>query len=259
MYEKTALFIIGAYRNFFENKDNFKKFVRFLKENKDLVIFAYVSKESQYQRWHNELFKKNGIKFYRKENKLNDILFNDILKELSIPYILEYYDSFKDINIQKEDNIKNEVSHKNIKNVVKSNDTFIYQMVLEKRCQNLMLKYEKENNIYFTRIIKTRPDIFYDNDFFKENMLNSTKYLYNFDFFYICNREQYEIIIKKIEYLNFKNYNSNFRTSLYTNINKLIKENNIEFLDPKHFLNNILLQIENHNIEKINSVIIFRK
>ena len=46
MKEKTGLFIIGAYRDFYKNGDNFERFLEFLSIYKEIVIFAFLSDTS---------------------------------------------------------------------------------------------------------------------------------------------------------------------------------------------------------------------
>ena len=260
MRERIAVNFIGAYREFYKNIDNFERFLTFLGKEKDVVVFAYVSEKSQYQRWHNEVFKKREWKFYRESNELNEKLFVKTMDKLGIPYVLEYYKSLENINIVKEDGIKNIVSHRGMKNIVLSGDTFVYQMLLEKRCGNMMIKYEKENNVRFDRVIRTRPDIYYKSSLLNNEMFNNEKFLYNLDFFYICNRNQYEILFNKIEYLDFTNYIGH-RWSLYVKLKEKIEEKKIVYIPPidfNHYLNKSLMDLNGFESKIISDICIYR-
>lgn len=204
MKEKTGLIIIGSYRDFYKNKNNFTEYLAFLQKHKDIVVFGYFSKKSQYQNWHIQKFKQKELTFYKDENPENEKIFLEIMDKLEIPYVLNYYDSTNDFTFTLDDDIKNIINYCG-ENIIKKTDTFLYQMALERRSNLFLKKYENENNVYFTKVIKTRPDVYYLPKSFQPHFLKTNRVIRCLDFFYICNRKVFDILITKIDFLNFEN------------------------------------------------------
>lgn len=245
MLEKLAVCMIGSYRDFFKNGDNFGRFLEFIIGRKDVVFFAYISKVSEYQRWHNSLFSKMNYKYYRGENEMNEDLFLEKMSEYGISYVLEYYNSCEDIVITKADGINNELYYKGRKGIVNKTDTFLYQMVLEKRCSGLLKKYEEEKGVYFDRVMKIRPDLYFNENFFCDEILESNIFIRNMDLFYICPRWIYDKLLLKIDYLDFRGYDGNKHT-VYGKVKDKIKEMDLKYdsnMDLNHDLSKVLMDI----------------
>ena len=248
--KKLAFLFIGSYRDFYKNENNFRKMIELLKKNFSITFFGLISKSSYYQPWHN--IKKEEI------NDKNDLFLKNILNENKIQYLITYYDSKKKLQISKKDNIKNNVQL-NCEKLIKQSDTFIYQMVLEKRLFEIIKIFEKDNNINFDFIFKTRPDLFYFINNCNSNinyLLKNNYFLYQGDFLYLCQKNIFEKLIEKIELINFTNYKGN-KKDLYSTIIELCQEKKIKWnyndlYTIEHYINPIFLECFDIKSKSIN-------
>ena len=97
--------------------------------------------------------------------------------------------------------------------------------------------------------------------FFFTEIINTECFFTSFDFLYICNREIYDKLMTKIEYLDFTNYIGH-KYSLYAKLFKMIYEKYPEKkndkIDLNHSLNENFLDLFGIKFEYKSVVILVR-
>ena len=241
--KNIAILIHGQTRDFLFPKihDNIKKYIEILKKNKfDVVCFFYLNTNTpnfKGSTWHYDFLVGEGIvktkddakkmvsKYFKKMETSEKYITELILSKFGHNSVIKFYDEYYIDNIlenmisKEEKSWSGKVSRKNA--VVSQR----IQWELLNECNKMLKNYETENNTYFGKIIRTRPDIIIPNEFFNSKVQKSfsedlSKYdsiLYASDFIKILPRYIFNFILS----LDFPNFHTDkFLVELGKQINE---------------------------------------
>ena len=196
-----CLFIIGCIYNI--NIEPFYSYIKeLLRSSYNVSVIALVSYDlSPNCLSPNRLSRKSQIK----TTYIDD--WNKLLKmfcDNNIRYIVETYSSEKDLSTEDYPNIKKYIKNSSYNNsIIHKKDSIKFQIILELITFSILEEYELDNNIYFNRFIKIRPDCS-TSDFIFDKISNldifkDTHFQFH-DVFYITNRDNLEILKYKVMY-----------------------------------------------------------
>ena len=170
-----AIIVSGQLRTFFEVYESFKNFIeKIKKEFKKVIIFFYISYDAFFvTNWQ---YNKSIKKFNNTNNipELRNIVNNYKTNET---YFINY---IKDINCSYIIKEKNTPTYKS---------THLIQLEDFQNILKIITSYEKDNKINFNYIIKTRPDLKYDNEFNISNLFQNNKIYYKHDIIFFLSRQ----------------------------------------------------------------------
>jgi hypothetical protein len=222
-----AIIVSGQLRTFFEIYENFKIFIEKIKnEFKKVIIFFYISYDSSF---------KSGWQYNKSINKFKNQKSIDELKKIVSNYNTNetYFKNFiKDINctyIIKEKNISNYKS------------THLIQLEDFQNVLKIITNYEKNNKINFNYIVKTRPDLKYDNNFNVSNLFHNNKIFYKNDLIFFLSRQISRLYENNID--NIINYFNRNEFSDIIEINNLTKSSLLHYIIHISIIHNTYINI----------------
>ena len=253
MKEDICILNVGSIKNL--NIKHFENFLNILDPIYNIYIFNVISKE----KFH--IFGASSNKSY------DDILysFDNLLNKRNIFFKTIFYDSLHDLNIEDYPGICKYIDNDTCKNKkIYKNNSACYQVFLELLAFNLIENIEFTKKKKFTKFIKIRPDLIYNKgfkSFIEKTNVTLDKHLQIWDLFYITNRENMLILIKKINYYTNINEHDHLeidfkmiREKYYTlKLNYLLSgyaQNFGQYI--AHFLNEIILIDNNKTFQIIN-------
>jgi hypothetical protein len=209
--DNLCILCIGQIRNFFELKDSFSNFINTLKKIfKNITIFFYISLDTTKPYWQ----------YINHKNEYPDLSWDDYTKGIQQKYNISeelFYEKIKFIDINYIIHIRNknedDITFKNC-----NHNPYLIQHYFLVNCLKLVSEYEKNNNMKFDFVIKTRPDVIYlyETYNFYDIIDNKYDYIYDWDFSFNCHRNLSLIIENTFEDI-LKNYNSALKIILDKN------------------------------------------
>ena len=177
----VAIAIIGQVRTFMYDKvyKSLQKYILkdFEEKKINYVLFFFIENKMQY--FYNDKVKKTNTNI--KIENISKKLIEEKIKSITSNYNLTFYNLDKIIN-----------------KIPILGSSQIIQQYLLLNVYKIILKYEKDNVMYFNYIIKSRPDFEYKN--YISNFLNfdklNTFFLGQWDLFFIYPRHVFDIIEK---------------------------------------------------------------